>query len=122
MQLTPYVSEALGTKQAYGNRLAQIIWNWWKPSHFPPGYWLAKCHPNGPWDLDPKGLLATRGLGFNSRPDRTAHSRNASDAIALARKRKTVTVQPETHYAKSGNVNIAYQVLGDGPPTSLSSK
>jgi class 3 adenylate cyclase len=25
-------------------------------------------------------------------------------------------VQPETRYAKSGDVNIAYQVLGDGPP------
>jgi class 3 adenylate cyclase len=25
-------------------------------------------------------------------------------------------VQPETRYAKSGNVNIAYQVVGDGPP------
>jgi class 3 adenylate cyclase len=25
-------------------------------------------------------------------------------------------VQPETRYAKSGHVNIAYQVLGDGPP------
>jgi class 3 adenylate cyclase/pimeloyl-ACP methyl ester carboxylesterase len=27
-----------------------------------------------------------------------------------------VPVQPETHYAKSGDVNIAYQVVGDGPP------
>ncbi len=25
-------------------------------------------------------------------------------------------MQPETRYAKSGNVNIAYQVVGDGPP------
>jgi class 3 adenylate cyclase/pimeloyl-ACP methyl ester carboxylesterase len=25
-------------------------------------------------------------------------------------------VQPETQYAKSGNVNIAYQVVGEGPP------
>jgi class 3 adenylate cyclase/pimeloyl-ACP methyl ester carboxylesterase len=25
-------------------------------------------------------------------------------------------VQPETRYAKSGDVNIAYQVVGDGPP------
>jgi class 3 adenylate cyclase len=29
--------------------------------------------------------------------------------------RKTVPVQPETHYAKSGDVSIAYQVVGDGP-------
>ena len=25
------------------------------------------------------------------------------------------TFQPETHYAKSGDVHIAYQVTGDGP-------
>ena len=25
-------------------------------------------------------------------------------------------MQPETRYAKSGDVNIAYQVAGDGPP------
>lgn len=25
-------------------------------------------------------------------------------------------MRPQTHYAKSGGVNIAYQVLGDGPP------
>ena len=25
-------------------------------------------------------------------------------------------VQPETRYAKSGGVNIAYQVVGEGPP------
>jgi pimeloyl-ACP methyl ester carboxylesterase len=30
--------------------------------------------------------------------------------------RDTRPVQPETRYAKSGNVNIAYQVAGDGPP------
>jgi pimeloyl-ACP methyl ester carboxylesterase len=29
--------------------------------------------------------------------------------------RDTTPVQPETRYAKSGNVNIAYQVVGDGP-------
>jgi class 3 adenylate cyclase/pimeloyl-ACP methyl ester carboxylesterase len=27
-----------------------------------------------------------------------------------------VPVRPETHYAKSGDVNIAYQVVGSGPP------
>src|SRR6266480_4075689 len=30
--------------------------------------------------------------------------------------RDTSQVRPETRYAKSGNVNIAYQVVGDGPP------
>jgi len=29
--------------------------------------------------------------------------------------RNTVPVQPETHYARSGDVSIAYQVIGDGP-------
>jgi class 3 adenylate cyclase len=31
------------------------------------------------------------------------------------RTRKTVPVQPETHYARSGDVSIAYQVVGTGP-------
>ena len=30
--------------------------------------------------------------------------------------RNTVPVQPETNYARSGDVSIAYQVVGDGPP------
>jgi hypothetical protein len=54
MQFAPYVSEALGTSLAYGTRLAQIMWNWYKPANFVPGYWSPKCRPNGPWDLDPK--------------------------------------------------------------------
>jgi class 3 adenylate cyclase/pimeloyl-ACP methyl ester carboxylesterase len=29
--------------------------------------------------------------------------------------RNTVPVQPETHYARSGDVSIAYQVVGEGP-------
>ena len=29
--------------------------------------------------------------------------------------RKTVPVQPETRYARSGDVSIAYQVVGEGP-------
>jgi len=29
--------------------------------------------------------------------------------------RDTVEVQPETHYARSGDVSIAYQVMGEGP-------
>jgi pimeloyl-ACP methyl ester carboxylesterase len=33
----------------------------------------------------------------------------------LLPKRETVGVQPETRYAKSGDVAIAYQVVGDGP-------
>ena len=31
------------------------------------------------------------------------------------RTRKTVPVQPETHYARSGDVSIAYQIVGMGP-------
>src|SRR5262249_31443885 len=30
------------------------------------------------------------------------------------RKRDTVPVQPETRYARSGKVNVAYQVMGEG--------
>ena len=31
------------------------------------------------------------------------------------RRRDTTAVQVETRYARSGDVNIAYQVAGDGP-------
>lgn len=53
MQLTPLVSFKLGTSAAYGEAIARTLWNWYKPSHFPPGYWSSKCRPGGPWDLDP---------------------------------------------------------------------
>ena len=46
------------------------------------------------------------------RGRRTTHRREDSGDGA----RKTVLVQPETRYAKSGEVNIAYQVVGEGPP------
>ncbi len=39
-------------------------------------------------------------------------------AVSIARDqvtRKTVPVQAETHYARSGDVSIAYQVMGEGP-------
>jgi len=34
--------------------------------------------------------------------------------------RDTTAVPPETRYARSGTVNIAYQVVGDGPPDLVS--
>jgi PKD repeat protein len=54
MQWSPGVSVKLGTSLAYGRALASIVWRYWKPNHFPPGYWSSKCRPGGPWDLDPK--------------------------------------------------------------------
>src|SRR6478735_2384653 len=41
-----------------------------------------------------------------------------STVVALLRPiEKTAAVLPaETHYAKSGDVNVAYQVVGEGPP------
>ena len=30
------------------------------------------------------------------------------------------SMPPDTHYAKSGEINIAYQVVGEGPSTSSS--
>jgi hypothetical protein len=52
LQLIALVSYKLGTPATYGYKLARVMWNWWKPSHFPPGYWSAKCRSNGPWDLN----------------------------------------------------------------------
>ena len=33
----------------------------------------------------------------------------------MSKARDNVVMQPETRYARSGDVNIAYQVVGDGP-------
>jgi len=41
---------------------------------------------------------------------------SADASLAQAEEaRKTVPVEPETRYAQSGDVSIAYQVMGDGP-------
>src|SRR5438067_11631549 len=45
-------------------------------------------------------------------PPATARS-SANDNAA--RGRETTAVEVETHYARSGDVNIAYQVTGEGP-------
>jgi hypothetical protein len=45
MQLAPLVSYELGTSAAYGHAIARVMWNWYKPYHFPSGYWSSKCRP-----------------------------------------------------------------------------
>jgi pimeloyl-ACP methyl ester carboxylesterase len=64
--------------------------------------------------------------------DRTSHRRRSSERCSAgcrarprrstrspghrnARRGETTAVPPETRYARSGDVNIAYQVVGDGP-------
>src|SRR5206468_4728543 len=41
---------------------------------------------------------------------------DAGESAGPRNVRDTTPVQPETRYAKNGDVNIAYQVVGDGPP------
>ncbi len=48
------------------------------------------------------------------RPDDPLPRLEGKMAGSLTRT-KTVPVPPETHYAESGDVSIAYQVVGDGP-------
>jgi pimeloyl-ACP methyl ester carboxylesterase len=42
-------------------------------------------------------------------------ARDLSLLSAASRERENVRVKPETRYARSGDVSIAYQVTGDGP-------
>jgi len=41
--------------------------------------------------------------------------RGGRGRVQRRRRRKNRCVRPETRYAKSGEINIAYQVIGDGP-------
>ena len=40
---------------------------------------------------------------------------DTSGSVRCSSSRQTTSVRPETHYARSGDVAIAYQVVGDGP-------
>ena len=64
---------------------------------------LKKALVTGPSCSQVAGVAARRGT---ARPGTSLS----------AELRDTTPVQPETRYAKSGNVNIAYQVVGEGPP------
>src|SRR5213079_1793167 len=64
-------------------------------------------YSQGPWKQGP--LFASR---WRSGP--TVLSGYGTSVPAELR--DTTPVHPETRYAKSGNVNIAYQVVGEGPP------
>jgi len=63
------------------------------------------------YELSP-GEQATRVMPssqHSSDSARVSATRRASEAGVLD------TTRPETKYAKSGDINIAYQVIGDGP-------
>ena len=66
-----------------------------------PGEVLVSQHRQGP----------RRGLGDRVRGSRHARAEGRAGRVeALCRR-----ARPETRYAKSGDLNIAYQVVGDGP-------
>src|SRR6185436_20336540 len=54
--------------------------------------------------------VPTRSIGSTSAPT----VRMQSSTLQRVQD-SSADVRPETHYAKSGDVNIAYQVLGNGP-------
>src|SRR5215475_8224517 len=68
------------------------------------------------------GARAVRGSRQASFPNTRAGHAALTRAVSRAGgsfawkrvKRDTVPVQPETRYARSGDVNVAYQVLGEG--------
>ena len=72
------------------------------------------------------GDLEQDGLGHPFRlarptPPELVHSRHLWRAARRWDTRRVDDAFPEVRYARSGDVNIAYQVLGDGPASTSSS-
>ena len=63
--------------------------------------------------------MRIKGTFLNTRARHAAITRTAGQVRSLVarkqEKRDTVAVPPETRYARSGDVNVAYQVTGEGP-------
>jgi pimeloyl-ACP methyl ester carboxylesterase/class 3 adenylate cyclase len=59
--------------------------------------------------------LIEAGRGPSPAPPTWPVENRSAQGAPKQRTRKTVPVQPETQYAESGDVAIAYQVVGDGP-------
>ena len=54
MQTAADASALLGTSAEYGRALAAKLWSNYSVANKPQGYWSAKCHDGGPWDIAPK--------------------------------------------------------------------
>ena len=88
------------------NTIAPLITLWRKSSH-------GRGHLRG----DPRAEEAPFGLGKPVASEASSCQRVADDGDF---RRGDAVETPETHYLHSGDVNIAYQVLGDGPSISSS--
>src|SRR5256714_15473427 len=62
----------------------------------------------------PTEILSERRVTPRSAADLQTNVLSESSQ-PISRARTTGDLKPETHYARSGDINIAYQVLGDGP-------
>ena len=54
LQLTGFMSRALGTNDAFAMRLEVLLTGWYRRSNLAPGYWSAQCYDGGRLDLVPE--------------------------------------------------------------------
>lgn len=53
LQLSGYMSRALGTNQAFAHRIEVLLSGWYRQRNLAPGYWSAECRDGGRFDLLP---------------------------------------------------------------------
>jgi hypothetical protein len=54
LQLTGFMSRALGTNEAFATRLEVLLTRWYRRSNLAPGYWSPQCRDGGRLDLVPE--------------------------------------------------------------------
>ena len=54
LQLTGFMSRALGMNEAFANRLEVLLTRWYGRSNLAPGYWSPQCRDGGRLDLVPE--------------------------------------------------------------------
>jgi hypothetical protein len=54
LQLSGFMSRAMGTNEAFATRLEALLIGWYRKSNLAPGYWSAECRDGGRLDLLPE--------------------------------------------------------------------
>ena len=54
LQLSGFMSRALGTNKAFASRIEVLLTRWYRQSNLAPGYWSSQCRDGGRLDLVPE--------------------------------------------------------------------
>jgi hypothetical protein len=54
LQLSGFMSRAMGTNEAFARRLELLLTRWYRQSNLAPGYWSRECRDGGKLDLLPE--------------------------------------------------------------------